>query len=339
MIRAMEVWYDLDEFGRNPVGRPYVTVGFFDGVHLGHRAILAELREMADLGAGESVVVTFDAPEKNEWHGEALNYTGERLERLATTGVGGVLLLDFDDELQGLDASSFIEEYVVKGLGAAGVCVGYDHRFGRGGTGDSSMMAAMGKKHGFEVRAAAPLAVDGRVISSTFIRRRLKEGDVAAAARLLGYKYEIEGTVVPGDGIGGAELGYPTANLDPRRKMLPGYGAYAGLVYVGPEPFGPGRPYSAGSAGGRNTGGGLPDGLYGGLVNVGTRPTVSDSGTPSTEVHLFGYKGDLLGETIRVAFVDFIREERKFAGLTELKEQLALDEIAARMILHTAGTA
>jgi riboflavin kinase/FMN adenylyltransferase len=338
MIRAMKVWHDLDEFARNPVKRPYVTVGFFDGVHLGHRAILAELREMADSGAGESVVVTFDAPEKNEWRDEAVNYTGERLERLATTGVDGVLLLDFDDELQGLDASSFIEEYVVKGLGAAGVCVGYDHRFGRGGTGDFSVVAAMGKKHGFEVRAAAPLAVDGRVISSTFIRRRLKEGEVAAAARLLGYKYEIEGIVVSGDGIGGTELGYPTANLDPRRKLIPGYGVYAVLVYIGREPFGSGRPYSASGPEGSYAEIGISGGLYGGLVNVGTRPTVSDSGTPSIEVHLFGYKGNLLGETIRVAFVDFIREERKFAGLTELKEQLAVDEIAARRILHTGGT-
>ena len=335
----MEVWRDLEKFARNPVEKPYVTVGFFDGVHLGHRAILAELREMAELGAGESVVVTFDAPEKNGWRAEALNYTGERLEKLATTGVDGVLLLDFDDDLQGLDASSFIEEYVVKGLGAAGVCVGYDHRFGRGGTGDFSMVAAIGKKHGFEVRAAAPLAVGGRGISSTFIRRRLKEGDVAAAARLLGYKYEIEGTVVPGDGVGGAELGYPTANLKPRRKLLPGYGVYAGLVYVGREPFGPSRSRSNGGEGCPCVEAYLPDGLYGGFVNVGTRPTVSDSGTLSTEVHLFGYKGDLLGETVRIAFVDFIREERKFAGLTELREQLTVDEVTARRILHAAAEA
>jgi riboflavin kinase/FMN adenylyltransferase len=332
----MEVWRDLEGFARNPVEKPYVTVGFFDGVHLGHRAILAELREMAELGAGESVVVTFDAPEKTGWRAEALNYTGERLEKLATTGVDGVLFLDFDDDLQGLDASSFIEEYVVKGLGAAGVCVGYDHRFGRGGAGDFSMVAAMGKKHGFEARAAAPLAVGGRVISSTFIRRRLKEGDVAAAARLLGYKYEIEGTVVPGDGIGGTELGYPTANLNPRRKLLPGYGVYAGLVQVGGEPFDPNRSCPNGGEGGPCVEPYLPDGLYGGFVNVGTRPTVSDSGTPSTEVHLFGYKGDLLSETVRIAFVDFIREERKFAGLTELREQLTVDEVAARRILHAA---
>ncbi|UCE26883.1 MAG: bifunctional riboflavin kinase/FMN adenylyltransferase [Candidatus Coatesbacteria bacterium] len=335
----MEVWRDLAEFARNPVEKPYVTVGFFDGVHLGHRAILDELREMAELGAGASVVFTFVAPTSNDWRAEALNYTGERLEKLAATGIDGVLLIDFGDDLQRLDASSFIEEYVVNGLAAAGVCVGYDHRFGRGGAGDFSTVAAMGKKHGFEVRAAAPLAVGGRVISSTFIRRRLKDGDVAAAARLLGYKYEIEGIVVPGDGIAGPELGYPTANLKPKRKLLPGYGVYAALVYVGNEQFESARSCSDGEGGHPRAGTSIPDGSYGGFVNVGTRPTVSNSGASSTEVHLFGYEGNLVGETVRIAFVDFIREERKFTGLAELKQQLVVDEAAARKILHATETA
>jgi riboflavin kinase/FMN adenylyltransferase len=322
----MKVWRDLAEFNGDPLEKPYVTVGFFDGVHLGHRAMLAELREMAELGGGYVVVITFDTPPSDPWQAESLNYVEERLAKLAASNVDGVLLLDFGDEIQGLGAGLFIEKYIVEGLNTGGVCVGYDHRFGRGGAGDFSLVAAMGKKYGFEVRAAAPFAVEGRVISSTFIRQKLKAGDVVAAARLLGYKYEIEGTVVTGKGLGGSELGYPTANVEHRRKLLPGYGVYASLVSVDGEPVEPGNSYA---------GKDFLIGPYGGFVNVGTRPTVSDSDNPSIEVHLFDYKGDLVGKTVRVAFLDFIREERKFAGLTELREQLATDEVIARKILQT----
>lgn len=336
----MKVWRDLSEFARDRLARPYVTVGFFDGVHLGHRAMLAELAEMAELGGGNAVVLTFEPPPSGRWQTEALNYTGERLERLAGSDVGGVLLLDFDSELQGLEAGSFIEKYIVEGLSAAGVCVGYDHRFGRGGKGDFSLVAAMGKKYGYEVRAAAPLAVEGRVISSTFIRRTLKSGDVAKAARLLGYKYGIDGTVVTGDGLGGTELGYPTANLDYRRKLLPRYGVYAVLVYVGGVKVGADGVKTVNDKAVFYDDVGFFDGPYGGFANVGTRPTVSDSETPSVEVHLFDYEADIVGKMVRLAFVDFIRDEAKFAGLAELKEQLTADEFNARKILNgTTGTA
>jgi riboflavin kinase/FMN adenylyltransferase len=336
----MKVWRDLSEFAGGQLARPYVTVGFFDGVHLGHRAMLAELAEMAELGGGNVVVLTFEPPSSGHWQTDALNYTDERLARLAGSDVGGVLLLDFDRVLQGLEAGLFIEKYIVRGLNAAGVCVGYDHRFGRGGKGDFSLVAAMGKKYGYEVRAAAPLAVEGRVISSTFIRRTLKSGDVAKAARLLGYKYEIEGTVVTGDGLGGAELGYPTANLDHRPKLLPRYGVYAVLVYVGGVQVGADGLRTVNDTFVCYADVDFFDGPYGGFANVGTRPTVSDSETVSVEVHLFDYEANIVGKTVRLAFAGFIREEMKFAGLTELKEQLAADEINARKILNgTTGAA
>jgi riboflavin kinase/FMN adenylyltransferase len=329
----VKVWRDLSEFARDRLVRPYVTVGFFDGVHLGHRAMLAELAEMAELGGGNAVVITFNPPSTGHWQTEALNYTDERLARLAGSDVGGVLLLDFDRALQGLEAGLFIEKYIVGGLNAAGVCVGYDHRFGCGGKGDFSLVAAMGKKYAYEVRAAAPLAVEGRVISSTFIRRTLTSGDVAKAARLLGYKYEIEGTVVTGDGRGRTELGYPTANLDHRRKLLPRYGVYAVLVYVGDERIGADDLRTVNDTAALYADVGFFDGPYGGFANVGTRPTVSDLEAPSVEVHLFDYEMDIVSKTVRLVFVDFIREEKKFAGLMGLKEQLATDEINARKIL------
>ena len=326
----------MEALTRDPVWRPYVTVGFFDGVHLGHEAILAELREMAVLGGGSTVVITFDAPGADDgWQGGALNYTGERLERLAAADTDGVLLLDFGENLRGLEATRFVERYIVKGLDAAGVCVGYDHRFGRDGAGDFSLAAALGKKYGFEVRAAAPLAVDGRVLSSTFIRGKVRSGDITAAARLLGYRYEVEGVVVSGTGLGATELGYPTANLDARCKLLPGYGVYAAFVYVGrggdesngrqdedPLYYAPINAF---------------DGPYGAFLNIGTRPTVSDSGAPTFEVHLFAYSGDMVGRKLRVRFVGRIREERKFRGLSELRGQLAGDEATAREMLLGAG--
>jgi riboflavin kinase/FMN adenylyltransferase len=326
----VKVWRDLGEFNRDPVDRAYVTVGFFDGVHLGHRAMLNELREMAELGGGSAIVVTFGTAEITSWQTEALNYTDERLEKLAASGIDGVLLLDFDENLQDMDAARFVDRFIADGLGAAGVCVGYDHRFGRGGTGDFSLVASMGKKCGFEVRAAAPLAIDGRVISSTFIRGKVRLSDVLGAARLLGYRYELEGDVVAGEGLGGVELGYPTANIEPRLKLLPGRGVYACFIYIGPIG---GEPLSSKSDLLNRLPVGSLDGPYGAFLNIGTRPTVSDSNELSVEAHLFGYSGSLVGRNLRFRFVDFIREERKFRGIPELRDQLKIDEVKARQIL------
>lgn len=332
----MKTWRNLGSFRRDGLNRPYVTVGFFDGVHRGHRAMLSELQEMADLGGGNAVVITFDVPApRDPWQAENLTSTGEKLAKLDETDINGVLLLNLDETLKRLSPAEFVERFMVKGLGAAGVCVGYDHRFGRDGAGDFSLLAAKGKEHGYEVRAAAPLAVEGRIVSSTFIRRKVREGNVRDAGRLLGYRYTVEGVVEKGAGIGAAKLGYPTANLAILPKLVPAYGVYAAISYV------KGRENKKKVAESEA----LPtegvdaafEGPYGTLLNIGTRPTFGRARRPSIEAHLFDFEGDLTGCYLRVFFVKRIRDEVKFADAAALKKQLADDEEKARIILSARG--
>lgn len=315
----MEIWSSLAAVRDRPPPPPYVTVGAFDGVHLGHRALLAELKEMARQGRGAAVVVTFaDHPERHA-RGACpgrLSYPEEKLERLEAAGADGVLVLEFDEALRRMAADQFVEDVLVGILHARGVCVGHDHHFGHDGRGDISLLAHLGKKHRFETRAAAPCAVDGMIVSSTLIRRKLREGDVAAASRYLGYRYELRGEVVAGRGVGGPELGYPTANVALAAKMLPAPGVYAAFVYL---PGGDGRP---------------SEGPFGAFLNLGFRPTFEEKlDEPALEVHLFDFQNHIVGRKIVVQFAERLRDERKFADAAELAKQLKADEEHARRVL------
>ena len=247
----MKIWRSLKEITADPAPAPYVTVGTFDGVHLGHQALLRELKEMAQAGRGAAVVVTFgEAAENKNSSGapQRLNYADERLELLAAAGADAALALPFDDELRRMAADQFVEEVLVGALHARGVCVGYDHHFGHDGRGDISLLSLLGKKYSFETHAAPPFAVDGMIVSSTLVRRKLRIGDVAEANKYLGYRYQLRGMVEKGSGVGGSELGYPTANVQLDAKMLPAAGVYAALGnimdeegHVAEGPFGRGR--------------------------------------------------------------------------------------------------
>jgi len=314
----MKIWRTLEAVAEDPLPAPYVTVGAFDGVHLGHRAVLAELKEMARLGRGSAVVVTFEdhpAAARGEGPG-ALNYFPERLARLAAAGADATLVLDFDDRLRRMSADQFVEEHLVAALHARGVCVGHDHHFGHDGRGDISLLSWLGKKHQFETRAVAPFAVEGMIVSSTLIRRKLRDGDVAAANKYLGYRYEVTGIVEAGRGVGAAELGYPTANVRWEPKMTPAPGVYAALVQL------------------RNGAGSRDEGPFGAFLNLGFRPTFeTEAAAPLLEVHLFDFAGELLGANVVVQFVARLRDEIKFQDAAALRRQLELDEEKARRIL------
>jgi riboflavin kinase/FMN adenylyltransferase len=318
----MKIWRSLDEISGDPAPAPYVTVGTFDGVHLGHQALLRELKEMARAGRGAAVVVTFGgaADDKNSAAvSPRLNYPDERLELLAAAGVDGALALPFDDELRRMAADQFVEKVLVGALHARGVCVGYDHHFGHDGRGDISLLSLLGKKYGFETRAAPPFAVDGMIVSSTLIRRKLREGDAATANKYLGYRYQVRGVVERGSGVGASELGYPTANVKLDPKMLPAPGVYVALGNIVDDE------------------GRVAEGPFGAFLNLGFRPTFEreSPAEPQLEVHIFDFARDILGRRVRVQFVSRLRDERKFEDAAALRAQLVEDEKKARRILFS----
>jgi len=286
-----------------------VTVGVFDGLHAGHRAVLDLLRRRAaELGGLETAVVTFDphplavvAPEHAP---RLLTGIGHRLELLEAAGVDVGAVVAFDEEIRVLTPAAFAAGVLADALQARLVVVGEGFRFGRHRLGNVASLAELGDAHGFTVEIL-PLIGDEAPISSTRVRALVAAGEVEQAAAALGRPHELRGTVVPGDGRG-RTLGFPTANvaLDPG-LAVPGNGVYA--VRAGR----PGEP------------------LQPGVANVGTRPTFG-GGEAGLEVHLLGETGDLYGTTLRVAFVSRLRDERPFAGGAELAVQIEADMAAAR---------
>jgi riboflavin kinase/FMN adenylyltransferase len=295
----------------DPERRTAVTVGVYDGVHLGHRRVLGDLGRMAAAGDLVITVVTFRehpllllAPDRMP---PQLTTVEQRLELFETLGVDQVALLDFDDRLRRLPPEAFVDRILVDGLGAAVVVVGTDFRFGYRQEGDLALLQRLGTLRGFEV-APVTLEGDGSPYSSTRIRTALSVGDVATAELLLGRRFQIRGTVVEGDGRG-RELGFPTANLRlADHQAVPAHGVYAVLAGVG----------SADHAG---------------VANIGVRPTF-DGVRLVVEVHLLEMDVDLYGDELRVDLVARIRDERRFEAIDALVTQIAADVAAAGRILR-----
>ena len=285
-----------------------VTPGNHDGVHLGHRALLAAARE---LGA-HVTALTFDphpamvlAPSKAP---PLLTTPARRAALLKKLGADAVEILAFDEELAAMRPEEFVRRVIGERLHASGVVVGPDFRFGKGRAGDVDTLRALGSERGFEVRTVGPVHLDGDVVSSTRIRKRVALGDVEGATRLLGRVHDVGGTVVQGDQRG-RTIGFPTANLDCESVLLPADGVYAVVMRVGET-------------------------LHRGVANLGVRPTFAAG--RSVEAHLFDFDADIYGATARVGFVQRIRGEQKFSGLDALKAQIALDADAARAALDAA---
>lgn len=290
-----------------------VTVGVFDGLHAGHRAVLGLLQRRAEeMGGLETVVVTFDphplavvAPEHAPL---LLTDIPHRLQLLERAGLDLAAVVTFGEEMRLLTPAAFASVVLAGALGARLVVVGEDFRFGHHRLGNVASLAELGDAHGFAAEVL-PLVGGQAPISSTRVRAMVAAGEVEAAAAALGRPHEVRGKVVAGDGRGRA-LGFPTANLALARGLaLPGRGVYAVRA---------GRPGA---------------GLLPGVANVGTRPTFGGEET-SLEVHLLEGAGDLYGAVLRVAFVARLRAERRFAGPADLAAQIAADVAAARARLR-----
>lgn len=304
------------EFGLDQIEQDttsVVTVGTFDGVHIGHRAILRYLLERARARQGRSVAVTFDPHPREVVHGEAvplLTTIDERAALLEALGLDRFIVIPFTEAFSKLSAEAFVREILVERIGLQEVVIGYDHAFGRGRRGDRRLLAELGGPLGFSVDVIPAQVVEQHVVSSTEIRNLLvEEGQVALAAQMLGRRYSLRGTVVQGAGRGRG-IGFPTANLavDHPRKVVPRIGVYAVRVDV--------------------------DGQgWGGMMNIGRRPTFGEA-TLQIEVHLFGFAGDLYGRELRVEFVERIRDERRFDGPEALTEQLLKDQQRCKKLLE-----
>ncbi|MGB0468091.1 MAG: bifunctional riboflavin kinase/FAD synthetase [Pontibacterium sp.] len=284
------------------------TIGNFDGVHLGHRRVLEQVKAKAVELALPSVAITFE-PQPREFFAAGvapprLTRFDEKVRLLQAEQIDRVLCLTFNQRLQAMSADAFIDELLLKGLAVEHFVVGDDFRFGCDRKGDYNMLRRAGEKYGFSVVNTATFLMDGKRVSSSRIRDALIQNEFTLAERLLGRRYLVTGRVLHGQKLG-RQLGVPTANIRMHRFACPMRGVYAVQVKM---PDGFARP---------------------GVCNVGMRPTVNGI-QPVLEVHLLDYRGDLYGQLLSVEFLSFIRAEQKFDGLEPLKKQIFADIDQAR---------
>jgi riboflavin kinase/FMN adenylyltransferase len=298
-----------------PLVRPVLTIGNFDGVHVGHRAILETVVSRARALAGQAVVYTFDPHPRKVLQPERapklLTTLEQRLELLAAAGVDAVVVENFTREFARTSAEAFVREVIHARIRPLEVYVGYDFHFGRDREGSMRLLTELGPRLGFSVTIIPEVVVGEHDVNSTRIRQVLAESRVEEARVLLGRPYTIRGRVEAGDRRGRA-LGFPTANLDAENEVLPGSGVYAGrlrLLDAGDPPAG--RSFAA-------------------VANVGTRPTFRDGGEVLAEAHLLDFSGDLYGRRVELSFLACLRPERRFAGAEALREQIRADIEEAR---------
>jgi len=290
--------------------QPVLALGNFDGVHRGHRKILDRVKRAADERGATSVVMTFDPhpprvvrPDKAP---PLLMTTAQKLEAIAHGGVQGAAIVRFTTELSRWDPETFVRVVLVDWLRVADVWVGANFLFGHDRTGNFSLLRSLGARYGFKAEKIDPIRYKDFVVSSTRVRRLIGEGRVDEAGALLGHSYFIDGSVILGDRRG-RTLGFPTANLCTDNELLPPNGVYATTTTI--------------------------DGIVRpSITNIGVRPTVDSSSKLTIETHVFDMDRDLYGATIRVGFVQRLRDERAFESVEVLREQIGADCARARVL-------
>ena len=291
-----------------------VTTGTFDGVHVGHQTIINRLKEIALRIGGETVLMTFDPhpravlqPENTDL--KLLSDINEKTFLLEQAGIDHLIIQPFTIPFSRKTSLEFIEELIVEKIGTTKLVIGYDHHFGRNREGSFEHLKEYGPMYGFEVEEIPAQDIDNVNVSSTKIRAALQEGDISTANLYLGHKYMLTGEVVGGDALG-RKLGYPTANIhnNETRKLVPKTGVYAVKVLWNNE-------------------------WFGGMLNIGIRPTVTEETITKIEVHIFNFDHSIYGQQIRVFFCARLRDEKRFESLDALKQQLHEDEKSARILL------
>lgn len=285
-----------------------VTIGVFDGVHLGHIAVLNELQKIAEEKNAESCLLTFNPHPKlvleQIQHFKVLNLFEEKLKLLQKTALQNIIILPFTKAFSEYSAEEFVKNILIDVLQIQTLVIGYDHKMGKNRQGDFQHLKKLQEKYNFELIQLLELKNNQQKISSTEIRNYLNEGKITNANALLGYDYFLEGKVIQGNKIG-KTIGFPTANLQiDSQKLLPKKGSYIVEIFFKNEKFS-------------------------GMMNIGNRPTI-DGKSQSVEVNIFGFEGDLYGKNLRIAFKDFLRDEVKFDSIEQLRKQLKNDLIKSK---------
>ena len=308
----MNVYYGIQEFKK--LENAVVTSGTFDGVHLGHQKILKRLNEVAELTNGESVVITFYPHPRSVISPDnqivkLLSTLEEKIELLEKSGVDNLLIVSFTREFSELSSEEFIQKILIETIGTKTLVIGYDHRFGKNREGGFDYLKLNKEKYGFGIEEISRQDIENVGVSSSKIRKALQEGDVPSADHFLGRNYSLSGVIVKGRQLG-RTIGFPTANIQVREiaKLIPSDGVYAVKVYYNDEAFG-------------------------GMLNIGNRPTV-DGTFQTVEVNIFEFDQEIYGEKLTIEFLQKIRNEQKFNGLDELKTQIAKDKITCKEILN-----
>jgi riboflavin kinase/FMN adenylyltransferase len=297
-----------------------VAMGNFDGVHLGHRAVIAAALEMGRAQGRPALALTFE-PHPRRFFSPTipqfrLSDETAKLRLLAGTGLAGAVIMTFDKTRAGTSAQDFIHHDLIRRLGISGIAVGYDFHFGKGRVGSPSLLVNEAPRLGIEVDVQPHIDIDERPVSSSAIRDALSEGQIADATAMLGGPWFVTGEVIHGEKRG-RDLGYPTANIRLDNNCALRHGIYA--VRVG-------------------RGQGKEQVRFDGVASFGRRPTF-DNGAPLLEIFLFDFEGDLYGQVLDVAFIDFIRDELKFSGADALVKQMNDDSTRARAALKAAPDA
>jgi riboflavin kinase/FMN adenylyltransferase len=300
----MNIYYSIDEIQKDK--NTVLTVGTFDGVHLGHYKIINEMIFQSVENNCRNLLITFEPHPQivlsKDKSIKILTTLEQKLEYLKNLSVQNVLVINFTKEFSQIDFKTFVEEYFVNKIGVHTVVVGSDHHFGKNREGNAEVLKELGKTFNFNVVKVDPLILDGQKISSTRIRKALAEGKIVLANQMLGKKYEIRGKVVRGNQRG-ATIGFPTANIeiDNPDKLIPARGVYFVEVDVEEKNF------------------------YG-MMNIGFRPTFNNSTELILEVHIFYFDGNIYDKPITIRFIDKLRDEKKFNSVDELKAQLINDK-------------
>ncbi len=291
---------------------PVITIGNFDGIHRGHQELINTAKKRAKELQGETIVITFKphpvkvlCPDCNL---KLITPHAEKMEILDKLGVDYTVVIPFSREFASTTAKEFIEKYLIDIFNVKWLVVGYDYHFGKNKEGNIELLRQYGEKYGFGIDVVSEIVVEGFVVSSTAIRKIIKEGRVSFAAKLLGRPYEIKGPVLRGRDRGGKLLGFPTANIDTGDHVIPKEGVYAVRVTV-------------------------DDKIYKGAANIGYNPTFGNKEL-SLEVHILDFNRNIYGKEISVRFERYIREEKKFSGIEELIEQIKRDIETIKEILH-----
>ncbi len=309
----MEVHYTLDNL---EISDPVVSIGVFDGVHRGHRYLFDRMKEIASRIPGETVIMTFWPHPRI-----VLNHQPEKLKYLSTLkgkqelledcGIDHLIILPFSEDLRNMTACEFVENILVEKMHIHTLVMGFNHVFGKDREGDFEKIRDCGRKLAFDVVRVEAKKIDRKAVSSSLIREILWSGDVRLAEKYLGYPFFIIGRIVSGKRIG-RSIGFPTANIraDDEHKLIPGDGVYAVHVFLSGK-------------------------KYGGMLNIGFRPTVNQGPPEKTiEVHIFDFHGDIYSQDVTVTFLERIRDERKFDKIEDLAQQLKKDKEITLKILQ-----